>query len=399
MGRRGVITKAGKSVLNPTDAYRKEIRRKELKKNAKERKRTRELVVLRGDPEKLREEIKKLKALGPKAKEGLKMKRKQLEDMEQRMLKQQKLDEESARVAAAQPAAPLGFPPPAAPPVMTHQLGPPPPMPGKGADADDNDDDDEESEEDEDDLDEHIVPPPPGAPPGFIPPPPPGMMMMHGAGLPPLGPPPGAMPYGWMGAPPLPPPLPPGLAPPPPPLPLLLEADRVLKAEPQVNLPTPKPKVVEVIQAEPVMRSNPALLLSMVPAAVIRQRQQAQLAAQREKDSQSMSRVQRLATPKESKTLASLQTPSLAPRAALKPSVSAARPPMTVRRTNLAPDVDTTGTPLPLPDRPAPLPLPGKAPSLFFSATSHPLSSVPARKEDTFTDFMKDLQTLGAFDG
>lgn len=40
--------------------------KRELKKNAKERKRNREIVVLKNDPEKLREEIKRLKALGPK---------------------------------------------------------------------------------------------------------------------------------------------------------------------------------------------------------------------------------------------------------------------------------------------------------------------------------------------
>ncbi len=43
-------------------------------------------------------------------------------------------------------------------------------------------------------------------------------------------------------------------------------------------------------------------------------------------------------------------------------------------------------------------PVPPKASSVFFSATSNVKSSAPARPEDSFADFMKDLQTLGAFD-
>eukprot|EP00667_Euglena_gracilis_P026259 EG_transcript_31461 len=186
MGKRGVITKAGKAILNPTDAYRKEIRKRELKKNAKERKRNREIVVLKNDPEKLREEIKRLKALGPKAKEGLKLKRKQLEDLEQKIARQRRMEEERLKQAEFVPAPPIGQPPPLPPFADGTGFGmavPPPPQPGPaGMAADDDENDEDSDEEDEDDLDEQVVPPPPGAPPGFL------------AGLGPPGPPQGLPP-------------------------------------------------------------------------------------------------------------------------------------------------------------------------------------------------------------
>eukprot|EP00668_Euglena_longa_P045601 GGOE01061274.1.p2 GENE.GGOE01061274.1~~GGOE01061274.1.p2 ORF type:complete len:198 (+),score=62.77 GGOE01061274.1:105-698(+) len=179
----------------------------------------------------------------------------------------------------------------------------------------------------------------------------------------------------------------------------------VVKADPQVTLPAPKPKAQTVAQAEPVIHSNPALLLSMVPASVLRQRQQAQQAAAGEKDAVHLSRAQRLATPRESKTLASLQTPALAPRPGLKPGASVPsaspyppRPSMAMRRTNLAPDVDVDSGVLPSHVTVSLPPTQPKATSLFFSASSKTLSSTPARAEDSFADFMKDMQALGAFE-
>ncbi|KAK9277807.1 hypothetical protein L1049_027363 [Liquidambar formosana] len=55
-------TKGGK-VMNPTDAYRKELRKKELKRNKKERKKVREVGILKKDPETLREQIEKLEMM------------------------------------------------------------------------------------------------------------------------------------------------------------------------------------------------------------------------------------------------------------------------------------------------------------------------------------------------
>ncbi|RRT36822.1 hypothetical protein B296_00058061, partial [Ensete ventricosum] len=74
--RRGKMktTKGGK-VMNPTDAYRKELRKKELKRvrktnfprypmiNKKERKKVREVGILKKDPEAIREQIEKLEKM------------------------------------------------------------------------------------------------------------------------------------------------------------------------------------------------------------------------------------------------------------------------------------------------------------------------------------------------
>ena len=55
-------TKGGKA-MNPTDAHRKEQRKKELARNRKERKKVRETGVLKKDPEALQEQIAKLDAM------------------------------------------------------------------------------------------------------------------------------------------------------------------------------------------------------------------------------------------------------------------------------------------------------------------------------------------------
>ena len=56
------MTKGGKA-MNPTDAHRKEQRKKEIKRNKMERKKVRETGVLKKDPESLREQISKLDAM------------------------------------------------------------------------------------------------------------------------------------------------------------------------------------------------------------------------------------------------------------------------------------------------------------------------------------------------
>nr|XP_028948405.1 protein EARLY FLOWERING 5-like isoform X2 [Malus domestica] len=55
-------TKGGK-VMNPTDAYRKELRKKDLKRNKKERKKVRKVGILKKDPETLKEQIDKLELM------------------------------------------------------------------------------------------------------------------------------------------------------------------------------------------------------------------------------------------------------------------------------------------------------------------------------------------------
>ena len=52
--------KGKKDSINPADAYRKEQKKKEIKKNKKERQQTRELTTILRDPSKLSEEVKKL---------------------------------------------------------------------------------------------------------------------------------------------------------------------------------------------------------------------------------------------------------------------------------------------------------------------------------------------------
>ncbi|KAL0911425.1 hypothetical protein M5K25_019565 [Dendrobium thyrsiflorum] len=84
-------TKGGK-VMNPTDAYRKELRKKELKRNKKERKKVREVGILKKDPESIREQIEKLEVM--KADGALdkarKHKKRQLEDTLNLVMKKRK---------------------------------------------------------------------------------------------------------------------------------------------------------------------------------------------------------------------------------------------------------------------------------------------------------------------
>ncbi|GAB2240663.1 hypothetical protein Droror1_Dr00021181 [Drosera rotundifolia] len=91
-------TKGGK-VMNPTDAYRKELRKKELKRNKKERKKVREVGILKKDPEQIREQIQKLETM--KAEGALdkarKHKKRQLEDTLNLVLKKRKEHEEKSK--------------------------------------------------------------------------------------------------------------------------------------------------------------------------------------------------------------------------------------------------------------------------------------------------------------
>ncbi|CAL9051438.1 protein EARLY FLOWERING 5-like isoform X1 [Musa acuminata AAA Group] len=106
-------TKGGK-VMNPTDAYRKELRKKELKRNKKERKKVREVGILKKDPEAIREQIEKLEKM--KADGALdkarKHKKRQLEDTLNLVLKKRKEYEEKMREKGEAP-------------VMFSHLGPP----------------------------------------------------------------------------------------------------------------------------------------------------------------------------------------------------------------------------------------------------------------------------------
>ncbi|KAI3941250.1 hypothetical protein MKX01_029824 [Papaver californicum] len=106
-------TKGGKT-MNPTDAYRKELRKKELKRNKKERKKVREVGILKKDPDTLKEQIDKLEMM--KADGALdkarKHKKRQLEDTLNLVMKKRKEFEEKAKDKGEAP-------------VMFSHLGPP----------------------------------------------------------------------------------------------------------------------------------------------------------------------------------------------------------------------------------------------------------------------------------
>ncbi|KAJ3670153.1 hypothetical protein LUZ60_010477 [Juncus effusus] len=91
-------TKGGK-VMNPTDAYRKELRKKEIKRNKKERKKVRDVGILKKDPESIKEQIDKLEKM--KADGALdkarKHKKRQLEDTLNMVMKKRKEYEEKMK--------------------------------------------------------------------------------------------------------------------------------------------------------------------------------------------------------------------------------------------------------------------------------------------------------------
>ncbi|KAH6797390.1 proline-rich family protein [Perilla frutescens var. hirtella] len=259
-------TKGGKT-MNPTDAYRKELRKKELKRNKKERKKVREVGILKKDPDTLKDQIQKLESM--KADGALdkarKHKKRQLEDTLNLVLKKRKYGkrlktvtvttyrshlgpvrrrataEEEERVKHPQPEDsvyyhptlnPSGAPPPGKPPMFKSSIGPRIPLPEASAN---NVASSSMSETEENNL---PVPPPPPPLPGAgldsgegaalpvslpLPPPPP-MPPKPAVGditssLPPPPPPPGPPPKELLAVrPPLPPPPPiqPSAQPPPP---------------------------------------------------------------------------------------------------------------------------------------------------------------------------------------
>nr|XP_010933997.1 protein EARLY FLOWERING 5 [Elaeis guineensis] len=186
-------TKGGK-VMNPTDAYRKELRKKELKRNKKERKKVREVGLLKKDPDTIREQIQKLEMM--KADGALdkarKHKKRQLEDTLNLVLKKRKEYEEKMREKGEAPVMfshlgpprrrttaeeeerskhpkpedsvyyhptlnPTGAPPPGKPPMYKSSIGPRIPLPTSSAGASTS-----KSEMEEATL---SVPPPPPPPP------------------------------------------------------------------------------------------------------------------------------------------------------------------------------------------------------------------------------------------
>ncbi|VAH45829.1 unnamed protein product [Triticum turgidum subsp. durum] len=91
--------------MNPTDAFRKEQRRKELKRNKKERKKVREVGILKKDPDAIKDQIEKLEKM--KADGALdkarKHKKRQLEDTYNLVVKKRKEYEEKMKEKGEQP--------------------------------------------------------------------------------------------------------------------------------------------------------------------------------------------------------------------------------------------------------------------------------------------------------
>ncbi|KAK8918280.1 hypothetical protein KSP39_PZI021524 [Platanthera zijinensis] len=162
-------TKGGK-VMNPTDAYRKELRKKEIKRNKKERKKVREVGILKKDPDSIKEQIEKLEVM--KADGALdkarKHKKRQLEDTLNLVLKKRKEYEEKMREKGEAPIMfshlgpprrrtnagederadlpqpqdsvyyhptlnPTGAPPPGKPPMFKSSIGPKIPLPASSS--------------------------------------------------------------------------------------------------------------------------------------------------------------------------------------------------------------------------------------------------------------------------
>lgn len=155
--------------MNPTDAYRKELRKKEIKRNKKERKKVREVGILKKDPESIKEQIEKLEVM--KADGALdkarKHKKRQLEDTLNLVLKKRKEYEEKMREKGEAPVMfshlgpprrrnagederadlpqpqdsvyyhptlnPTGAPPPGKPPMFKSSIGPKIPLPASSS--------------------------------------------------------------------------------------------------------------------------------------------------------------------------------------------------------------------------------------------------------------------------
>ncbi|KAE8697638.1 U-box domain-containing protein 38-like [Hibiscus syriacus] len=248
-------TKGGK-VMNPTDSYRKELRKKELKRNKKERKKVREVGILKKDPHAIKEQIDKLEMMKNTRRDNLKTlnlvlkKRKEYEDKMKEKgetpvmfshlgpPQRRTTAEEDERAKHPKPEDsvyyhptlnPTGAPPPGKPPMYKSSIGPRIPLSGASS-----------SQTDSEDTSAAIPPPPPlpdtiesntgdvSVAPASLPLPPPPPMppkpAMGNLGIP-LPPPPGPPPP--PGSPPKeqvtvrpplppPPPLPQSMLPPPP---------------------------------------------------------------------------------------------------------------------------------------------------------------------------------------
>ncbi|KAM7275495.1 hypothetical protein ACFE04_017361 [Oxalis oulophora] len=236
-------TKGGK-VMNPTDAYRKELRKKELKRNKKERKKVREVGILKKDPEQIIDQIQKLETM--KADGALdkarKHKKRQLEDTLNLVMKKRKEYEEKMKEKGETPVMfshlgpvkrrptaeeeerekhplpedsvyyhptlnPTGAPPPGKPPMYKSSIGPRIPLSSGEASS---------SNAEEEDA-AMLIPPPPPPPP--LPENSGGLSSVDGTAsslpMPPSPPPPKPI-VTSLPLPPPPPPLPQSMQPPPP---------------------------------------------------------------------------------------------------------------------------------------------------------------------------------------
>ncbi|KAJ6888839.1 protein EARLY FLOWERING 5-like [Populus alba x Populus x berolinensis] len=168
-------TKGGK-VMNPTDAYRKELRKKELKRNKKERKKVREVGILKKDPDVIKDQIEKLELM--KADGALdkarKHKKRQLQDTLSLVLKKRREYEDKMKEKGETPVMfshlgplrrtsteeeerakhpkpedsvyyhptlnPTGAPPPGKPPMYKSSIGPRIPLSGASSSATESED-------------------------------------------------------------------------------------------------------------------------------------------------------------------------------------------------------------------------------------------------------------------
>ncbi|KAJ7956320.1 WW domain-binding protein 11 [Quillaja saponaria] len=187
-------TKGGKA-MNPTDAYRKELRKKELKRNKKERKKVREVGILKKDPEQLKKQIENLEMM--KADGALdksrKHKKRQLQDTLNLVMKKRREYEDKMKEKGEAPVMfshlgpprrrttaeeeemvkhpkpedsvyyhptlnPTGAPPPGKPPMFKSSIGPRIPLSDASSSAESS-----SMMESEDGV--LVVPPPPPPPP------------------------------------------------------------------------------------------------------------------------------------------------------------------------------------------------------------------------------------------
>ncbi|KAK4489830.1 hypothetical protein RD792_000474 [Penstemon davidsonii] len=265
-------TKGGKT-MNPTDSYRKELRKKELKRNKKERKKVREVGILKKDPDSLKDQIQKLEAM--KADGALdkarKHKKRQLEDTLNLVMKKRKeyeekmkekgeapvmfshlgpvrrrgTAEEEERINHPQPEDsvyyhptlnPSGAPPPGKPPMFKSTIGPRIPLPEASAS---NVASSSKSETDDATLYDSLLPPPP----------PPLPSTGLDSGDPSI--PPASLP--------LPPP------PPVPPQPAMTDINMSLPPPPLPPPPPPGPPPKELVAARPTLPPPPPVLQSAQP--------------------------------------------------------------------------------------------------------------------------------------